>query len=55
MLLQRVPQDEGVSPTFDAGSARRAGEGEDLSIQAEPGPRSWPHHQQGAARSPSAA
>ena len=30
MLLQRVPQDEGDSPTFGAGSARRAGEGEDL-------------------------
>ena len=28
MLLQRVPQDEGDGLAFDAGSARRAGEGE---------------------------
>ena len=28
MLLQRVPQDEGDGLAFDAGSVRRAGEGE---------------------------
>ena len=36
-------------------SLKTSGGRRGLSIQAEPGPRSWPHHQQGAARSPSAA